>query len=339
MIVVTGAAGMIGSVLSADLASAAQDALLLVDPSPDKTQHANLGHLSASLRRDPNALLGHQNRADSVRCIVHLGAISDTTVVDRDLLWRVNVEYPQQLWQWCTGQRVRFVYASSAATYGAGEAGFSDLLAPKDLKPLNAYAESKNAFDDWALASHAAGRSPPRWFGLKYFNVYGPNEYHKGAMASMVLQGFRQAKRSGRIRLFESPGAEHFSPCRDFVHVADAVAATRYFMDADADSGLYNVGTGLARSFDALAIAVMKSMDIEPTIERIALPAELAPRYQAFTEASLGRLREAGCALHFRPLEVGVADYVRNYLLPGERHYLAPRTFQPVGAALNREGL
>jgi len=243
--------------------------------------------------------------------ILHMGACSDTTQTDRAFMMSNNFEYTCRLWTLCAQHGIRFVYASSAATYGDGTRGYDDKSDPRRLEPLNLYGESKQRFDLWALEQKAA---PPGWAGLKFFNVYGPREQHKGRMASVALHLYQQIGRDGRARLFKSdnPNYPDGGQLRDFVYVKDAVAAALHCLNAPSKSinGLFNVGTGRARTFNDLAQSVFKAMEVQPTIEYIAMPADLRGRYQYFTQAEMSKLRESGLTQPFHSLEDGVKDYV-----------------------------
>jgi ADP-L-glycero-D-manno-heptose 6-epimerase len=264
------------------------------------------------------AFLEEQGRA--VRAVFHLGAISSTTERDADLVVATNFTLSLRLWQWCAAYGVRFFYASSAATFGGGEAGFDDdgsVAALSRLRPLNAYGWSKHLFDRRVARLLADGAErPPQWAGAKFFNVYGPNEYHKGSMKSVVAQLFPRAQAGEPARLFRShnPADPDGGQLRDFVHVDDVVDMMLFLFDHPQVSGLFNRGSGKARSFADLAAAVYRSLGREPRIEFVDTPAEIRGKYQYFTEARLERLRAAGYTKPTRPLEDGVADYVRNYL-------------------------
>ncbi|HSJ97856.1 MAG TPA: ADP-glyceromanno-heptose 6-epimerase [Myxococcota bacterium] len=252
-----------------------------------------------------------------LRGIVHLGACTDTTRLDRAYLERVNVEYSQRLWRFAAGAGLPLVYASSAATYGDGSAGFEDdeERIPA-LRPLNPYAESKQRFDLFALAEAARGAAPPAWSGFKFFNVYGPGERHKGPMASMALQAFDQIRARGAVRLFRShdPALADGAQRRDFVSVHDVVAVLHFALARPLARGIFNLGTGRARSFLDLARAVFAALDASERIEFIDMPPALRARYQAFTEAPMRKLRAAGYEAPFAELEQGVGDYVRVLL-------------------------
>jgi ADP-L-glycero-D-manno-heptose 6-epimerase len=258
-------------------------------------------------------------RGETVEAVVHMGAISSTTEPDADLIIHSNFGLSRDLWDWCAAHKRRLVYASSAATYGDGTGGFvdaDDLASLKTLRPLNAYGWSKALFDIYARREADRGHAPVQWAGLKFFNVYGPNEYHKGPMRSVVHQIWPRIAAGEPVRLFKScrPDYADGGQLRDFVHVDDAVSVTRWLLDNPGVSGLFNVGTGEARSFADLARATFAAGAREPRIEYIDMPEGLRERYQYFTQADLTRLRAAGYAAPFRPLEDGVAAYVRGHL-------------------------
>jgi ADP-L-glycero-D-manno-heptose 6-epimerase len=309
MIAVTGAAGFIGSNLAHRLAADGRD-LLLVDESLTAAKAANLAGL------DGFRYLGHERFQRALAAgdvapttVYHLGANSSTTETDWAKLVRQNIDYTRSLWQWCAANRVPLVYASSAATYGDGSKGFDDRTPPTDLTPLNLYGKSKNDFDAWALAEVAAGRpAPPRWAGVKFFNVYGPREGHKGRMASMVYHTRRQVLATGGVKLFRStdPAYADGGQIRDFVFVGDCVEHCVWLATHDHPGGVYNSGTGEARSFNDLARAVFAALGRGPAIEYIDMPADLRKQYQSYTRAELGKLRAAGCDLPVTRLEDGV---------------------------------
>jgi ADP-L-glycero-D-manno-heptose 6-epimerase len=327
MIVVTGASGFIGSNLVAELNRRGRSDLLVVDdyprlrgterPAPSSSGERYVHRLRVSGLLDMHDLMRWLDHAGSrVEAIVHLGACSDTTVTDRDWVMQVNTQYTQRLWEWCSRSQRPLVYASSAATYGDGSAGYDDRPAPDRYCPLNLYGESKHLFDLWALRQSAA---PPRWAGLKYFNVYGPHEEHKGRMASVVYHGFQQIRETGTIQLFQShrDGFPDGGQKRDFVFVQDVVDATLHFLTApaSAESGLYNVGVGRARTFADLATAAFAALGLPPRIEYIPMPEDLRNRYQYFTEAKIEKLRSAGFERPMCSLEEGVRQYVQNHLV------------------------
>ncbi len=317
-IVVTGAAGFIGSCLTGFLNERGYTRLILVDEfnRADKVPNLERKHFIEKIEREELAgWLESENRA--IDFIFHIGARTDTTEFDYSVHLRLNVEYSQMLWRYAAKKNIPMIYASSAATYGAGESGYSDDHdLPFSLHPLNPYGISKNEFDKWALQQEA---SPPFWAGLKFFNVYGPNEYHKGRMASVIWHAFRQVQQEGRVKLFKShrPDYVNGQQLRDFVYVKDLLDVCYWLMENQPASGLYNLGTGKARSFRDLVLATFAGMDTEPEIEFIDMPEEIREKYQYFTEADMNKLRLAGYRNEFHSLENGISDYVRNYLLPG----------------------
>ena len=332
MIIVTGAAGFIGANIVQLLNRQGVSDVLVVDDfrglAPDlapadwsKFRYLRDFQISGSLDRDDLERRLSDRRGglnpSAVKGVIHMGACSDTTVTDRNYVMRVNLEYTQMLWRWCAEHGVPLVYASSAATYGGGELGYDDESDPAALRPLNLYGESKQLFDLWALEQKT---SPPRWAGLKFFNVYGPMESHKGRMASVVYHGFNQIRDAGHVKLFKShrQGIPDGGQKRDFVYVKDAARASVGLLflpvTGDAPNGLYNVGTGIARSFADLARATFSAMGTPTRIEYIPMPDDLQGRYQYFTQASVAKLTRAGLHEGFHSLENGVLDYVAGYL-------------------------
>ena len=318
-IVVTGAAGFIGSNLVAELLARGEYEVVAVDVSRDQTPY--LGQLQPCefVGRDDLAAWLERGGAD-VDAILHIGACSDTTNNDRAFMLRNNLEYTRTLWHFCARRGARFVYASSAATYGDGSKGYDDAGDPRALTPLNLYGESKHLFDLWALEQQM---TPPVWAGLKFFNVYGPRETHKGRMASVALHAFNQIKQNGEVKLFASDraGIADGGQQRDFVYVKDVVAACLYCIEAQPEqyafargNHLFNVGTGQARSFADLARAVFAALQLEPNIRYIPMPEDLRGKYQYFTQARMEKLRALGFAAPAHTLEAGVRDYVLNYL-------------------------
>jgi ADP-L-glycero-D-manno-heptose 6-epimerase len=264
--------------------------------------------------------------ADQVEAVVHMGAISSTTESDVDLIMEVNFRLSQLLWRWCAAHGKRLVYASSAATYGAGEHGFDDdgsLEALSKLRPLNAYGWSKHLFDRWVARELAEGRPrPPQWVGLKFFNVYGPNEYHKGGMQSVVAQKYPLASAGETLTLFRSHRSDvpDGGQKRDFVYVRDCVDVVLWLLSHPDVNGLFNLGTGQARSFDDLARAVFSALGRPAQVTYIDMPSVIRPNYQYFTEASMQRLKDAGYSKPFTSLADGVRDYVGRYLSQPDRY-------------------
>lgn len=314
-IMVTGAAGFIGSVLVGYLNELGYNNLVIVDEFIREDKQPNLQGKKFSHRVDRKDLFRWlREEAPGLSFVFHLGARTDTTEFNYAIHEELNLIYSQHIWEYCTERQIPLVYASSAATYGSGELGYKDSheLAAK-LTPLNPYGVSKNEFDKWALASSS---HPPRWYGLKFFNVYGPNEYHKGRMASVIFHSFNQVRDQGHVKLFRShrPDFRDGQQLRDFVYVKDVVEVCTWFMEHDAPSGLYNLGTGKARTFEDLVKATYAGIDRPADIRYIDMPADIRDKYQYFTEADMHKLRAAGYNRPFHSLEDGVDDYVRNYL-------------------------
>jgi len=320
MYLVTGAAGFIGSNLVAELAAGGSEVVACDWLHKDERWRNLAKHEIADVVL-PDALPDWLRRnGESVQAVVHLGAISATTETDVDLIVRNNVRATLDLIQWCTEYGKRILYASSAATYGDGTCGFDDTpdcAALARLLPLNAYGWSKHLVDRRIARLAAQGRAlPPQWVGLKFFNVYGPNEYHKGGMKSAVAQNFERVRRGEPMRLFRSyrPDYADGGQLRDFVYVRDCVDVMVWLLRNPQVSGLFNVGTGAARSWLELAGALFAAAGLARRIEFIDMPEQLIAKYQYFTQARMERLRAAGYGRQFTSLESGVADYVRNYL-------------------------
>lgn len=321
MIIVTGGAGFIGSNLVASLNEKGFQDIVVCDHLEREEKRLNIAKHKVEEVIEPEKLLQYLNdHKGKIETILHMGAISSTVEKNLDLITRNNVELPLKLWHWCAENNCRFLYASSAATYGDGTKGFVDdqsLDYLTNLEPLNAYGQSKNQFDIEAVMLAEKGITPPQWAGFKFFNVYGPNEYHKEGQKSVVCQMFKQVKENGKVRLFKSYLDEYADggQVRDFIYVKDCCDALVWFMKSEKVNGIYNLGTGKARSFNDLAAALFTSMDMgDPIIEYFDMPEEIRPRYQYHTEASLDKLRKSGYDSLFTSLEQGVTDYVRNYL-------------------------
>ena len=319
--IVTGGAGFIGSCIVRSLNDRGIFDIVIVDDADSGEKHTNLSnkHYLRYVHKDD--LFKELAGISDVKAVIHMGACSSTTENDIDYLRKNNFEYTKKLWGYCADKKIPMIYASSAATYGDGSRGFDDREDIDDLKPLNPYGHSKHEFDKWV--KHQADRFPSQHVGLKFFNVYGPNEYDKGSMASMVFHGYRQISKTGRIRLFKSyvkdiPDGEQK---RDFVYVKDVCDVIMWFLDHPYVNGLYNVGTGTARSFNELAKAVFDAMDKEPVIEYTDMPKELRGRYQYYTCAGIDKLRNAGYTGSFSDIRQGVYDYVKNYLSKGYEVY------------------
>ena len=315
MIVVTGAAGFISSCLVAALNEQGREDLILVDDfsREDKTRNWTDKQFIAKVDRDVFTNWLDTNYQD-VEVIFHLGARTDTTEQDEALFDRLNLHYTQQVWERCQRYDIPLIYASSAATYGAGEHGYQDNHSVIDqLTPLNPYGRSKNDFDKWALEQD---QQPPRWYGLKFFNVYGPNEYHKGRMASVIFHTFRQIQQTGAMKLFRSHRQDFKDgeQSRDFIYVKDVVKMMIWLWQNTAPNGLYNIGTGQARTFYDLAANTFKAQELAPDISFVDTPIDIRDTYQYFTEADMNKLHQAGYPNNYYSLEEGIADYVQGYL-------------------------
>jgi len=319
MIVVTGAAGFIGSGLVARLNLEGYNDIVLVDDfsREDKRKNFEGKTFSEMVDREQFHTWLIKNHPQ-VEFIFHLGARTNTAEFDKSIFDKLNLGYSQMIWKACVEFGLPVVYASSAATYGMGEHGYSDdhAIIPQ-LKPLNPYGDSKNEFDKWALLQE---KKPYFWAGLKFFNVYGPNEFHKSRMASVIFHSFNQIKASGKMKLFRShnPKFSDGGQMRDFVYVKDLCDVMFFLMLHRKDSGIYNMGTGKARTFLDLTKATFKAMGIPEDIGFVDTPADIRDKYQYFTEADMSKLRSIGYTNPFTSLEDGVTDYVKNYLIPGK---------------------
>jgi ADP-L-glycero-D-manno-heptose 6-epimerase len=322
MIVVTGGAGFIGSNLVASLEEKGYTDIVVVDEFGDKEKWRNLAkHEIAELVHPDELFYWLDHHAEDVEVICHMGAISSTTETDVDLILENNFVLPLDLWKWCTEHSKRFIYASSAATYGDGAQGFKDDQSPEylaSLTPLNPYGWSKNLFDRRVARLVAEKRkAPPQWVALKFFNVYGPNEYHKGDQMSVLRRLFPHAEKNLPVKLFKSENPEyaHGDQRRDFIYVKDCCDVVLWMIDKPKVSGFFNVGTGKARTFKDLATCLFKSLGhSQPKIDFIDMPVELVAKYQYVTEADMEKLKKAGYTKAFTSLEEGVRDYVNTYL-------------------------
>ena len=318
MVVVTGAAGFIGSCLASKLNASGYDDLVLVDDFSIIRKTDNWCNKRFKHKIDRGEFLGwFGENNQSIDFMFHLGARTDTTETNQSIFDELNVNYSKRLWEICCNASIPLVYASSAATYGLGEHGFDDTHEiVKDLEPLNPYGVSKNEFDKWVLQQR---ETPPLWVGVKFFNVFGPNEFHKGRMASVVWHTYQQVAMTGTTKLFKShrPDYEDGEQRRDFIYVKDVVNVLVYMLTASPPSGLYNLGTGQARTFLDLAHATFSAMGKSDDISFIDTPIDIRDKYQYFTVASMQKLRLAGYNEPFSNLEDAVRDYVRNHLLPG----------------------
>jgi ADP-L-glycero-D-manno-heptose 6-epimerase len=319
MIVVTGAEGFIGSCLVRKLNDSGYKDIVLVDDFSEGARALNLQHCQYKIkinRVDLNTWL--LSNANQVQCVFHIGARTDTTEKDEAIFKELNLDYSIALWNICTQNGIPFIYASSAATYGNGAFGYDDNQQELDkLQPMNPYGRSKNDFDKWAIAQDT---QPFFWAGLKFFNVYGPNEYHKGRMASVIFHAFHQIKESGRVKLFKShrPDYKDGEQQRDFIYVKDLVDVCVWLMENKPQSGIYNLGTGKARSWNELVSAIFAAMNLPVQIDYIDIPEDIRETYQYFTQANMDKLRAIGYNKPFTSIEHAVKDYVQQYLLHQE---------------------
>jgi ADP-L-glycero-D-manno-heptose 6-epimerase len=325
VIIVTGAAGFIGSCMVSYLNGKGFENIIIVDDFNNEEKKPNYIDKKFMAKIEREELFKWLDNNSKVDFVFHLGARTDTTEFNYSILEKLNVEYSKRIWNYSTQKNIPLVYASSAATYGSGELGYKDDPSiVDDLKPLNPYGVSKNEFDKWAL--HQTNESAPLlWAGLKFFNVYGPNEYHKARMASVVFHSFNQIKNTGKVKLFRShnPQYKDGEQLRDFIFVDDVVKIMYWMMNEMGNkpwptgkNGIYNVGTGKARTFKDLVSAIFKTMGLKPGIEYIDTPEDIRDKYQYFTEADMSKLRKAGYDENFFSLEEGVQAYVKNFLLP-----------------------
>lgn len=315
MIAITGAAGFIGSNLTGYMNLQGLDNLLLVDLFDNKFKLHNLvnKHYHSCINRE-DFFTWLESNHKKVEFIIHLGARTNTAEFDRAVFEKLNLGYSKQIWTACSTYAIPLIYASSAATYGSGEHGYlDDHSLVSRLRPLNPYGESKNDFDQWVLLQQQA---PPFWAGLKFFNVFGPNEYHKGRMASVVFHAFNQIRENGCMKLFRShrAGIPDGGQARDFIYVKDVVEVIYWLFMNRKNPGIYNLGTGKARTFLDLTRSVFSAMNLEPSIEFIDTPLDIRDKYQYFTEARMEKLRKSGYTKDFHSLESGVTDYVGKYL-------------------------
>jgi ADP-L-glycero-D-manno-heptose 6-epimerase len=325
-ILLTGAAGFIGSYLLGYLNQKGYENIIIVDDfsEEDKKPNYETKRFIEKIERE-NLFDWLKKNNPAIDFVFHLGARTDTTEFDYSIHEKLNVEYSKNIWNYCTEKNITLVYASSAATYGSGELGYKDDHdIVEKLQPLNPYGISKNEFDKWGIKKSQES-APPFWVGLKFFNVYGPNEYHKARMASMIFHGFNQIQKTGKVKLFKShrPEFKDGEQLRDFIYVED-IADVCYWMMISMDNGqwtmdnngIYNLGTGKARTFNDLAKATFTAMEKEPVIEYIDMPEDIRDKYQYFTEADMTKLKQAGYTESFYSLEEGIKNYVTAYLTP-----------------------
>ncbi len=321
MYIVTGGAGFIGSCIVKTLNDMGIEDIIIVDNINNTDKWLNIRNKKYIEYVHKSEFFTKLKNYEKLDVIIHMGAQSSTTERDFDYLWKNNVEYTKALWNYCAQHGVRFIYASSASTYGSGEDGFDDRSDIDKLMPLNGYGYSKQIFDIWV--KHQAKEFPKQYVGLKFFNVYGPNEYCKGNMASMVFHGFRQIESEGEIRLFRSQreGIPDGCQMRDFVYVKDICSVIMWLLAHEEVNGLFNVGTGQAQSFKELAEATFYALGKEANIRYIDMPSHLVDKYQYYTQAEMEKLRSVGYTKPFMDVKKGVTDYVQNYLDKGFRIY------------------
>lgn len=314
MIIVTGGAGFIGSCMVRTLNDHDINDIVIVDNISSTDKWMNMRNKKYIKYVHKSEFLIELPSYENVEAIIHMGAQSSTTEKDFDYLWKNNFEYTKALWNYCAEKQISFLYASSAATYGDGSQGFDDKTNIDELRPLNGYGYSKQLFDQWV--KHQATTFPKQHVGFKFFNVYGPNEYFKGSMASMIFHGFKQIKEIGKVKLFKScnPDYADGGQLRDFVYVKDICDVMYWMLQHPQVSGLFNLGTGRAQSFAELAEATFHALRLEPNIEYIDMPENLRKKYQYYTKAEMGKLREAGYTKKFMDLEEGARDYVLEHL-------------------------
>lgn len=318
VIVITGAAGFIGSYMTGYLNRLGFEKLILVDDFSPAAKQPNLANKKYLHLADREQFFDWQHKyPGTINYVFHLGARTDTTEMDYAVHKKWNLDYSKRIWTLCTENKIPLVYASSAATYGAGELGYSDKHdVVTKLRPLNPYGLSKNEFDVWALGQQ---QMPPFWAGVKFFNVFGPNEYHKGRMASVIFHAFNQIKTKGEVKLFRShnPDYKDGEQIRDFIYVKDVVNICYWLMQHQPSNGLYNAGTGKARTFNDLVKAIFSTLHLPVKIEYIDTPIDIRDKYQYFTEADMHKLLSAGYHERFYSLEEGVTEYVSDYLQTG----------------------
>lgn len=318
MIIITGAAGFIGSCLLSKLNNKGIKEVILVDDFTNGSKNMNILNKAYRDRVDRKLFFEWlDEHHQQVEFIFHIGARTDTAEFNYSIFEELNVGYSKKVWEACTRYQIPLVYASSAATYGLGEWGYEDSHdIIEKLQPLNPYGISKNEFDKWVLKQ---SEQPPFWAGLKFFNVYGPNEYHKGRMASVIMHTYKQIRETGSMKLFRShhPDFEDGKQQRDFIYVKDLVKILLFFYVHRKDSGIYNAGTGEARTFLDLALNTFRSMHVTPDIQFVDTPMDIRDKYQYFTQANMKKLLSIGYDQPFHSLEEGVEDYVQGYLIPG----------------------
>jgi len=313
-ILITGAAGFIASCMASFLNQKGYTQLYLVDDFSKESKTANHSHIQCIEKIQRDDISAFLERNIQIDYVIHFGARTDTTEMDYSIHEALNLNYSKIIWNYCILKNIPLIYASSAATYGNGEYGYKDNhTIVNQLQPLNPYGVSKNEFDKWALLQT---ETPLHWYGLKFFNVYGPNEYHKGRMASVIFHAFHQIKENNALKLFRShnPDYSDGGQMRDFIYVMDILEVSYWLMQNSPENGLYNLGTGQAATFNQLATAIFDAMDLPVAISYIDTPMDIRDKYQYYTEANMSKLIQAGYIKPFTPIELGVKDYISQYL-------------------------
>ena len=320
MILVTGAAGFIGSNIVASLNKKGYKNIILCDWVDENIKKKNIEKLIYQKLVPPEKIIEYLNKTKNIELIIHI-ANSSTTETNFRLIYNINTRFSKNLWKWCTNNHVRLIYASSAATYGNGAKGFND-SDTQIYKPLNIYGLSKYLFDRYVIKQAKKGICPPQWVGLKFFNVYGPNEYHKGNMQSVVKHAFDQYNKFGKVKLFKSYNNKYMDgqQTRDFIYVDDCVSLINWLVKNRNISGIYNCGTSIERTFEELVKAMFNAINISPKIEYIAMPKNLRKQYQYYTKANMEKIRKKGYNIKFSSLEEGVNEYIKNYLLTEDKY-------------------
>jgi ADP-L-glycero-D-manno-heptose 6-epimerase len=316
-ILITGAAGFIASRLVKSLNDLGYHQLYLMDDFTIESKKSNFENLSCIDKIDRSLVDSFLNDHLSLDAVIHLGARTDTTEMDYSIHEKLNLNFSKILWNYTTKHQIPFIYASSAATYGDGSLGYQDnheII--EQLQPLNPYGVSKNEFDKWAIHQSKIGNQPSRWYGLKFFNVYGLGESHKGRMASVIFHAYHQIKKAGTMKLFRSHRTDFADgeQKRDFIDVADVLKVIEWLMQNPVASGLYNLGTGKAETFLSLAEGVFESLNLSPQIQFVDTPEDIREKYQYFTEADMSKLRDAGYSFPFTDLKTGILKYVQEGL-------------------------
>ena len=321
MILVTGAAGFIGSNIVSALNKKVHHNIIICDWLNHKNKKNNLNKLSYMNIISPEDIFKYLNKQNNIKLVIHMGANSSTTETNFRLIYNINTRFSRKLWKWCTQNKVRLIYASSAATYGDGSRGFTD-SETEIYKPLNIYGLSKYLFDRYVVNQTKRKICPPQWAGIKFFNVYGPNEYHKGNMQSVVKHAFDQYSKTGKVKLFKSYNSKYKNghQTRDFIYIDDCISLINWLINNKNISGIFNCGTGIERTFEELVNAMYKAINVPPKIEYIEMPQNIKNQYQYYTRANMDKIINKGYKIKTLSLEEGVYDYVTNYLLSDDKY-------------------